>query len=162
MAEEWLEIQDQVDMNCPEFCELREYRSESMTRLCAGSPTGRDRTDHTKDQHGCERDQDTVWGLSAEKERYNGMGLCFFGVFFPVILFPYNNMNELGCVSNMVESPVGNVLVPAPKHNLVLLHQTKWKRCKWPFAIFQFKKRKNLNNCCSHSWTWEEIISFAR
>lgn len=39
-------------------------------------------------------------------------------------------MNDICCVSNMTESEVGDVLVQASKHNLVLLYQKEWKCCK--------------------------------
>lgn len=70
-----------------------------------------------------------------------------------------NNMNELGYVSNMIESQVGDVLVQTSKHNLVLLYQKEWKRCKWTSAIIQLKK-KYILMLSPHSWTWEAIITF--
>lgn len=68
---------------------------------------------------------------------------CVCVCLFSVILCWQNNMNELDCVSNMIESQVGDVLVQASKHNFVLLHQKEWKRGKWTFAIVQFFFYKN-------------------
>lgn len=55
---------------------------------------------------------------------------CVSVCVFPVILCWQNNMNDICCVSNMIESEVDDVLVQASKHNLVLLYQKVWKCCK--------------------------------
>lgn len=81
-----------------------------------------------KGQHVYRWDKVIVWGLPAEKKRY-------YGKLHPFLVFNVRICllkSDFGCFLFLccLENKVGDVLVQASKHNLVLLYKEERQRCK--------------------------------